>query len=241
LSRKASAASSARRKWLRRSAILAIVLLVIPIVQVGWVRFFTPAVTPLMLLRKWAAKMDGKHSHEIRYSWIDRRNLPPEFIRLALASEDQRFFQHHGFDWREIAVSQRDAIRTGQPARGASTITQQCARSLFLWQGRSWIRKGIEAWYALWMEVLLPKRRILELYANVIEMGDGVYGVGAAAQAHFGVPARELTRDQCALLVAILPDPRARDPRDPSSQLSSRARRILGRGQQVNLPDSFHR
>jgi Membrane carboxypeptidase (penicillin-binding protein) len=98
------------------------------------------------------------------------------FLEHLWISEDQRFFQHEGFDWKEMDLAVKEAERKGKPVRGASTITNQCARSIFLWQGRSWIRKGLESYYTIWMEALLPKRRILELYANVIEMGPGSTG-----------------------------------------------------------------
>jgi len=204
-----------------------VILLFIPIVQVGWVRFVNPSFTPLMLLRPLEARLDGKPVAKRRYEWRSDATIPVVFLRCVIASEDQRFYQHHGFDWREIRIAQAEAERRGRSPRGASTITMQCARSLFLWQGRSLIRKGLEAYYTVWMELLLSKRRILELYANVVEMGDGIYGVEAAARAHFGVSAPALTRQQAAAIVACFPNPRQRDPRNPSPKVVSRSRRIL--------------
>jgi monofunctional biosynthetic peptidoglycan transglycosylase len=128
------------------------------------------------------------------------------------------------------------AERTGKSVRGASTITNQCARSIFLWQGRSWIRKGLESYYTIWMELLLPKRRILELYANVIEMGRGIYGVEAASQHYFGVSARGLTREQSAMLAAVLPNPKGWDPTKPSAVLRWRQQLILRREQKAHFP-----
>ena len=116
----------------------------------------------------------------------------------------------------------KKAERAGKPVRGASTITNQCARSIFLWQGWSWIRKGLESYYTLWMEALLPKHRILELYANVIEMGRGIYGVEAAAHHFFGVSARGLTREQSAMLAAVLPNPKGWNPAQPGVALRRR-------------------
>jgi monofunctional biosynthetic peptidoglycan transglycosylase len=124
-----------------------------------------------------------------------------------------------------------DAVATRKPARGASTITQQCARSLFLWQNRSWIRKGFEAYYTVLMELMLSKARILELYANVIEFGDGIYGVEAAAQYYYHVPASQLTREQSAMLTAIMPNPRQYDPLKPSEYVLKRREMILEKGQ----------
>src|SRR4029453_2991924 len=144
------------------------------------------------------------------------------------------FFQHGGFDWKEMDLAVEEAERKGKPVRGASTITNQCARSIFLWQGRSWIRKGLESYYTIWMEALLPKRRILELYANVIEMGRGIYGVEAASQHYFGVSARGLTREQSAMLAAVLPNPKGWDPTKPGRTLRWRQRRILQREGNAN-------
>jgi monofunctional biosynthetic peptidoglycan transglycosylase len=139
----------------------------------------------------------------------------------------------------DIAV--KKARRKGKPVRGASTITNQCARSIFLWQGRSWIRKGLESYYTIWMEALLPKRRILELYANVIEMGPGIYGVEAASQHYFGVSARGLTKEQSAMLAAVLPNPKHWDPTEPGGTLRWRQRRILQRERTANFPERLLR
>lgn len=226
MSRK-SAPSRAGGRWLRWTILLFATLLVLPIVQVGCVRVANPPLTPLMLLRSAEARGANRSEAPRRYVWIDFAQIPRSFLRCVLTSEDQRFYQHHGFDWKEMKIAQREAERRGKAPRGASTISMQCARSLFLWQGRSWIRKGLEAYYTFWMEALLSKRRILELYANVIEMGDSIYGIEAAAQAHFGTSARILKREQAALLAAILPNPRKRDPRHPSPTVTARAARIL--------------
>jgi monofunctional biosynthetic peptidoglycan transglycosylase len=199
----------------------------VPIVEVAAVRFVDPPLTPLMILRKMERRAAGEHSTERRYQWIALTAMPPDFLKLVLVAEDQRFLQHRGFDWKEIDAARRHASLTGRPARGASTITMQCARSLFLWQGRSWLRKGLEAYYTFWMETLLSKRRILELYANVIELGDGVYGIEAAARYHYGVSARELDREQSAMLAALLPNPRVWNPRAPTPALRARQAHLL--------------
>ncbi len=161
--------------------------------------------------------------------------IPEMFLKHLWLSEDQRFFQHEGFDWKEMDLAMEKAERTGKPVRGASTITNQCARSIFLWQGRSWIRKGLESYYTIWMELLLPKRRILELYANVIEMGRGIYGVEAASRHYFGVSARGLTREQSAMLAAVLPNPKGWDPTKPSVMLRWRQQRILRRERERDI------
>ena len=230
MSRKKPAPNAGRRRWLRWTLLVLLAALVLPVIQVGCVRFADPPVTTLMLLRQ------AESSTPRRFEWLDLRAMPADFLKFAFLAEDQRFFLHHGFDWRQIEVSRREASRKGRTPRGASTITQQCARSLFLWQGRSWVRKGLEAYYTVWMELLLPKRRILELYANVVELGDGVYGVQAAARHHYGVPARELTREQCAALAALLPAPRQWDPRNPSPKLAARVQKLLRSENAVPFP-----
>jgi monofunctional biosynthetic peptidoglycan transglycosylase len=211
-------------------------LLLLPAIEVVAVRFINPPVTPLMLLRLVEARVSGAHPLRKLYEWRDLDRMPHDFVKCVLVAEDQRFFRHHGFDWREIHLARMEAERTGKGPRGASTITMQCARSVFLWQGRSWIRKGIEAYYTFWMELLLPKRRILELYVNAIEMGDGIYGIEAAARTHFGVSAANLSHEQCAMLAAILPNPREWNPREPSASLSVRCARILQQEKQITFP-----
>lgn len=223
-------------RWWRWLVYTILFLAAVPVVEVAGVRWIDPPVTPLMLLRPLEARSDGRPAPGRQYTWLPFAKIPRNFLKLVLAAEDQRFFRHHGFDWHEIHAAQKQAERTGQEPRGASTISMQCARSLFLWQGRSWIRKGLEAYYTFWMETLLSKRRILELYANVIEIGDGVYGIEAAARAHYGVGAKDLTREQCAALAAILPNPREWDPRSPTPRLAARIAHIEQQEKQVNYP-----
>ena len=219
-----------RWKWL---LILLAVLLLIPGLEVAAVRFVNPAWTLPMLLERNGAPL--------RYHWIDLDQMPAMFLKHLWISEDQRFFQHDGFDWKEIDLAMKKAEQTGKPARGASTITNQCARSIFLWQGRSWIRKGLESYFTIWMEALLPKQRILELYANVIEMGRGIYGVEAASQYYFGVNARGLTREQSALLAAVLPNPKGWNPAHPGAALRRREQRILAREREARFPEGLLR
>jgi monofunctional glycosyltransferase len=219
-----------RRKWIW---IVLLVLLLIPAMQVGLVRFVDPPRT----LPMWIEQVSSSGPKApLGYRWIPLRQIPEMFLKHLWISEDQRFFQHEGFDFKEMDLAMEKAERTGKPVRGASTITNQCARSIFLWQGRSWIRKGLESYYTIWMELLLPKRRILELYANVIEMGPGIYGVEAAAQHYFGVSARGLTREQSAMLAAVLPNPKGWDPRNPGMILRWRQQLILRREQKAHFP-----
>jgi monofunctional glycosyltransferase len=224
------------RSWWWAAAGLVVSALVSPILEVACVRWINPPVTPLMLLRQMEARSDGRHSQQRLYQWRDIGQMPRDFLKAVWISEDQRFFLHHGFDWREIQLARQRSERSGEDPRGASTITMQCARSLFLWQGRSWVRKGLEAYYTVWMELLLSKRRILELYANVIEMGDGVYGIEAAARAHYAVDARALSHNQCVMLAAILPYPREWDPRDPTPKLTARFQKISRLESSLHFP-----
>jgi len=223
-------------KW-----ILLVVLLLIPAMQVAAVRFVNPPRTLPMLIDQSGAMFSRAPKDPLLYRWIDLPQIPEMFLKHLWISEDQRFFQHEGFDWTEMDLALKEAERKGKPVRGASTITNQCARSIFLWQGRSWIRKGLESYYTVWMEALLPKRRILELYANVIEMGRGIYGVEAASQHYFGVSARGLTREQSAMLAAVLPNPKGWDPTKPGRTLRWRQRRILQRERNANFPEQLLR
>jgi len=223
-------------RWWRWFVFSVVILAAIPILEVALVRFFEPPVTPLMLLRPLESRPEDHPAPPRQYTWIPLAQMPHDFLKFVLVAEDQRFFRHHGFDWKEIRTARKQAQRSDQEPRGASTITMQCARSLFLWQGRSWLRKGLEAYYTFWMETLLPKRRILELYGNVIEMGDGVYGIEAAARAHYGIGTHDLTREQCLALAAILPNPRVWDPRSPTPRLAARIAHLQQQEKQVSFP-----
>jgi len=209
--------------------ILAGVLVLIPIFEVLYVRFFNPPVTTLMIVRRVEAMATKRYRGEINYRWIPLNQVPDDFLDGVWQMEDSRFFSHEGFDWIEMEEAIQRAKRRNQPVRGVSTISNQCARSLFLWQGRSWIRKGFEAYYTFLMELLLTKQRILELYVNTIELGDGIYGIEAAAQHYYRVPARQLSRSACAMLAAMLPYPRGWDPHNPSPRLRVRYAIVLRR------------
>lgn len=224
------------RRFVKLFAWAVLALALLPVLQVGCVRFADPPGTPLMALRSLEARMRGDEAHRVRYRWLDWRALPDDFLRAVWVSEDARFFRHRGFDWVEMRAALAKAEKTGRPPRGSSTITMQCARSLFLWQGRSYLRKALEAYYTFWMETLLSKRRIFELHANVVELGDGVYGVGAAAEFWFRKTPAQLSRDECALLAALLPAPRRWNPRAPGRRLAARQERALRESVTVTWP-----
>jgi len=223
-------------RWWRWFVFTVVILAAIPVFEVALVRFFDPPVTPLMLLRPLESRPKDQPAPPRQYTWIPLAQMPRDFLKFVLVAEDQRFFRHRGFDWKEIRTARKQAQRSGQEPRGASTITMQCARSLFLWQGRSWLRKGLEAYYTFWMETLLSKHRILELYGNVIEMGDGVYGIEAAARAYYGTGAHDLSREQCLALAAVLPNPRDWDPRSPTPRLAARITHLQQQEKQVGFP-----
>ncbi len=223
-----------RRKrihWLRAALWLLAAALVLPILQTGCVRFVNPPVTSLMLLRA----MESPETKRA-YQWVDLGKVDRDFVHLALAAEDQRFFQHAGFDWQEIEAARTRAARSKTPVRGASTISMQCARSLFLWPARSWARKGLEAYYTFWLELIVPKRRILELYVNVVEIGPQTFGVEAAARRYYGSGAGMLPRSQAAMLVALLPAPTVWDPHAPSPRLRRRHAHLLRMPQDLPIP-----
>ena len=174
-----------------------------------------PPATPYMIAERWRL---GTAAHD----WVALDRVAPVMARAAVAAEDANFCLHWGFDMEAI----RDAIDEGR-GRGASTISQQVAKNVFLWQGRSWPRKALEAALTPLIEALWSKRRILEVYLNVAEFGEGVFGVQAAARHHFGVDAADLSAVQAARLAAILPDPKDRDPARPTPFLRGRAAAIL--------------
>ncbi len=195
-------------------------------VVVGALRFLDPPITSIMLQRELAARRRGDHAYALQQQWVPLSQLP-SYVGLAVVSaEDQRFFRHAGFDTAEIERALANHL-DGEPLRGASTLSQQAAKNLFLWEGRSFVRKLLEAYFTVWVELLWPKRRILEVYLNIAEFGRGVFGVGAAARYHFDCDARQLNIEQAALLAAILPSPLKRSARNPSARVLRKQRWVL--------------
>ncbi|MDD3692024.1 MAG: monofunctional biosynthetic peptidoglycan transglycosylase [Bacteroidales bacterium] len=182
-------------------------------------RWINPPVTPLMLIR---AIKDGE---SIRKDWVPIEDISYYMISAAIASEDNNFLGHRGFDFGAIQKAV-DLNKKGKRKRGASTISQQTAKNVFLWPGRSWIRKGLEVYFTFLIETFWPKDRIMEVYLNVIEMGPGIYGSEAAAQHYFHIPATKLTKRQASLITACYPNPRKRNPAKPTSYINQRAYQI---------------
>lgn len=155
----------------------------------------------------------------MRQTWVDWNEISPQLAIAVVAAEDQNFPHHSGFDFGSIRAAVRERQRR---RRGASTISQQVAKNLFLWPGRSWVRKGLEACLTLYIEVLWPKRRILEVYLNIAELGPGIFGAEAAARSFFDRPASRLSARQAALLAAVLPSPRRMSATQPSAYVRRR-------------------
>jgi monofunctional glycosyltransferase len=208
----------------------------VPAIQVFCLRFSNPTITAPIVWRWVHAKLSGAPDSSVAYRPIPLRDVPVPFLTCIWLAEDMKFFKHSGFDWNQIRIALEEARGSGKPARGASTITQQCARSLFLWHKRSWLRKGLEAYYTVWMETLLPKKRILELYVNSIEMGDGIYGLEAAALHHYGIHASDLSMDQSSMLATILPKPKCWNPNAPSPLMLRKKAIILQRASRAVFP-----
>jgi monofunctional glycosyltransferase len=174
-------------------------------------RWLNPPTTAVQIQRRVESVMHRRAYHKTS-TYVPIEQISPSLQHAVVAAEDARFFQHHGFDWKQVQIAVRDDLDGGK-GRGASTITQQLVKNLFLTTSRSFIRKGIEFTIVPMAEFLLSKRRILELYLNVIEWGPDVYGAEAAAQHYYHVPARRITRDQSVELASILPAPLRRKPR----------------------------
>lgn len=196
-------------------ALLASALLVLAL------RWLPPPGSALMVERKLESWLGGEPI-DLQRDWRPWQELPDDLKVAAIAAEDQKFAEHWGFDLGAIRAALAHNERGGN-LRGASTLSQQVAKNLFLWSGRSWLRKGLEAWFTLLIETLWPKQRILEVYLNSAEWGPGVFGAEAAARHHFGKGAAHLSRQQASLLAAVLPNPRAWSAGRPSAYVSRRA------------------
>jgi len=188
-------------------------------------RFVPVPVTPLMIIR-FAEQRKKDQKATIYHHWVPLEKISGNLKRAVVASEDQRFFEHRGFDHEQIKKARKENITRRRP-RGASTISQQTAKNLFLWPRSSWFRKGLEAYFTFLIELLWSKERILEVYLNSIEMGKGIYGAEAVARLHFDTTPLKLTRSQAALVAATLPNPRRFSSRYPSAYILRRQQEIL--------------
>ena len=199
------------------STILAVVAL----------RFIPVYFTPLMFIRCYQQIAEGKEL-KLAHHWVSMENISPSLPVAVIASEDANFLSHHGFDYKAIEHAVKRNMEHPEKRRlGASTISQQTAKNVFLWPGRSWMRKGLEVYFTGLIELMWSKQRIMEVYLNSIEMGDGIYGAEAVAKEHFHTDALHLSRAQCALVAATLPNPRRFSSKSPSSYMLRRQSRIL--------------
>lgn len=210
------------RRILRWIGITLLIWVVSSVLIVVIFRFVPPPTSAVMVGRRIDAVIDNEHGFALRYRWTPMTKVSSNLPIALVASEDQKFPTHHGFDVDAIQTALADA-EEGSRLRGASTISQQVAKNLFLWNGRSFIRKGFEVYFTVLIEALWPKRRIIEVYLNIAEFGDGVYGVGAASERYFRSSPQQLNPHQSALLAAVLPSPRKLHAERPSAYVQRRA------------------
>lgn len=208
----------------------------ISVIMVVFLRFVPPPTSAFMAKRQLDGLLQTERSVKIDYQWVNWEFISPHMALAVVAAEDQKFPDHRGFDFQSIADALEERRVQGR-IRGASTITQQTAKNLFLWEGRSFVRKGFEAWFTILLEALWPKRRILEVYLNIAEFGDGVYGVHATAMIFLGKEPSQLTKGEAALMAAVLPNPKRFSVRAPSRYVQQRARQI--ERQMSNLGASY--
>jgi monofunctional biosynthetic peptidoglycan transglycosylase len=190
-------------------------------------KWINPPTSSIMIQRKIEAVITFKDRQMTAYEWFSYDDISKQMAIAVIAAEDQNFPFHFGFDFEQIEKAIEQSNR-GRKLRGASTITQQVAKNLFLWEGRSFIRKGFEAYFTVLLELLWSKERILEVYLNIIETGDMIFGVGAASQIYFKKLPAKLTRSQAALLAATIPNPKRFSARNPSGYIFRRQSWILG-------------
>ncbi len=218
------------QKWLRGIVIFFFASTILAVVAYRWLPV---SVTPLMIIR--CVQQVG-HGEKIRmrHHWVPLDSISKYMPVAVMASEDQLFMEHHGFDFNAIeqAVKERQA---GKRQRGGSTISQQTAKNVFLWPHQSWLRKGLETYFTALIELCWSKQRIMEVYLNSIEMGDGIYGAEAVAQLHFGCKAEDLTRANCALIAATLPNPLRYDSANPSAYMLKRQTWIMRQMKHIDL------
>jgi monofunctional glycosyltransferase len=232
----------ARRSWLRRLGRLAgwavAICAVSSLGSVLLFRWVNPPIGTLMIEDMIAAWVSREPGYSLRHEWADLERISPNMALAVLAAEDQKFPEHFGFDVAAIEKAYERNQRSKR-VRGASTISQQVAKNLFLWPGRSYVRKGLEAYFTVLIETCWPKRRILEMYLNLAEFGRGTYGAEAAARRYFRKPAASLRRSEAALLAAVLPNPRIYRADAPSAFVERRRTWILMQMRALGGPETL--
>ncbi len=204
-------------KWSKRIFLWIFIFQLFYIVLLKWVN---PPITITQLV-SWVS------GHGLKRDYVGRNSISPNARLAVIASEDQLFPDHEGFDWKSIKKAIKYNEKKPGRIRGGSTISQQVAKNVFLWQGRSWVRKGLEVYFTFMIEVLWGKKRIMDVYLNVIEMGDGIFGIEMAAQKYFNKPAKSLTKQEAAMIAACLPSPKRYKVKPVSSYVAARARTIM--------------
>jgi monofunctional glycosyltransferase len=212
--------------FLKGIAALVLAFLLLTVLSVLALRWVHPPTSAFMMRASLNAMAAKDAKYQTRYEWVNRERISPYVALAVIAAEDQTFPYHTGFDVKSIREAVQENVHRKRP-RGASTITQQVAKNLFLWNGASYVRKGIEAWFTVLIEVMWPKERILEVYLNIAQFGRGVYGVEAAAQKFWRKRAAQLTSAEAATLAAVLPNPIRMHAERPSSYVASRRDWIL--------------
>lgn len=223
------------RRLLRYAGILALSWVALSWLVVFILRFVPPWTSAVMMERRVSAVVHGEKDFHLQHRWVPWSQISPWVPIAMVAGEDQKFPFHHGFDFDSIHNA-IDAADDGRRLRGASTISQQTAKNLFLWNGRSFIRKGLEAYFTVLLEITWPKQRILEVYMNTAQLGDGIYGVGAASDNFFHVPPAQLGPAQAARLAAVLPSPDRFRVDRPSGYVMERSRWIEQQMAQLGGP-----
>lgn len=189
-------------------------------------RFVPVPITPLMVIRVFEQAFDPKKEVRLYKDWVSISNISKNAPQAVIAAEDQKFLDHKGFDFEAMEKAWENN-KKGKRIKGASTITQQTVKNVFLWPSRSYVRKGLEAYFTVLVELLWSKERIIEVYLNVIEMGDGIYGIEAASQAYYKKTALKLNRSQAAMIAAVLPNPRRWSPARPTGYIRGRQSWIM--------------
>ena len=210
------------QKWLQWLVIIFFSSSILTVVAYRWLPVY---ITPLMVIRCVQQVRHGEHLR-LRHHWVPLDSMSLYMPIAVMASEDQRFLEHHGFDFNAIQQAIKEN-KGRKRQRGGSTISQQTAKNVFLWPASSWLRKGLEVYFTALIELVWGKERIIEVYLNSIEMGDGIYGAEAVAQLHFGRSASELTRANCALIAATLPSPLRFSSKNPSAYMLKRQTWIM--------------
>jgi monofunctional biosynthetic peptidoglycan transglycosylase len=226
--------SKLKHKILKFFLKLILIFFIITLSPVIIYRFLPPPITPLMVIRYYENKNNGEEA-KIYKQWVSLDKISPNTTLAAIAAEDQRFTEHFGFDFDAISKAYEHNTKTNSSKIvGGSTISQQTAKNVFLSPNRSFIRKGLEAYFTVLIEIIWGKKRIMEMYLNVIEMGDGIYGIEAASQYYFKKHANQLTKNESAAIMAILPNPRKYSVLNPSPQTMHYKNAILKHMKVVN-------